>query len=241
MRALYGSTRLTKDVDFDCEDNVSQQSMQAHMPKALTQAARTAGLRGIEVKQTKKADRSNRWRIRGATSDGVAIAWEVEVSRRGTPPAQFIETRSFEVPASYRIPNFSIRVYGPAAMVGGKVNALMSDHRSVPRDVYDLWELIRFRADPTALWIGFLPREVLEHKRPLIMSKIESIDFALANSELLPYLAPDVRARIDETRWDELRLQVAEQLERWMSEAILKARTSKELDRDPDDADFAGR
>jgi predicted nucleotidyltransferase component of viral defense system len=241
MRALYGSTRLTKDVDFDCEDNVSQQSMQSHMPKALSQAARTAGLGGAEVKQTKQADRSNRWRIRGANSNGVTIAWEVEVSRRGTPPVQFIETRAFEVPASYRIPNFSVRVYGPAAMVGGKVNALLSYHRSVPRDVYDLGELIRFRADPTPLWIGFLPRETLERKRPLVMSKIERINFALANSELLPYLAPDVRARIDEARWDELRLQVAEQLERWMSEAIGKARTSKELHRDPDNADFAGR
>ena len=38
MRALYGSTRLTKDVDFDCEDNFSQQSMQTHMSKALLQA-----------------------------------------------------------------------------------------------------------------------------------------------------------------------------------------------------------
>lgn len=39
---------------------------------------------------------------------------------------------------AYRIPPFTVRVYGAAAMAGGKVNALLSDNRSVPRDVYDL-------------------------------------------------------------------------------------------------------
>jgi predicted nucleotidyltransferase component of viral defense system len=29
MRALYGSARLTKDIDFDCEDSVSTQSIVA--------------------------------------------------------------------------------------------------------------------------------------------------------------------------------------------------------------------
>jgi hypothetical protein len=49
MRALYGSTRLTKDVDFDGEGSLSQQSMQTQMPKALLQAARQAqvGLRSV--------------------------------------------------------------------------------------------------------------------------------------------------------------------------------------------------
>jgi predicted nucleotidyltransferase component of viral defense system len=73
MRALYGSTRLTKDVDFDCEDNVSQQSMQTHMNKALTQSARLVGLAGAEVAQTKRADRSARWRILGTAAGDVKI------------------------------------------------------------------------------------------------------------------------------------------------------------------------
>lgn len=241
MRALYGSTRLTKDVDFDSEDSVSQQSMQARMPKALQQAARSAGLTGIEVKQTKRADRANRWRIQGTAAGDIPITWEVEVSRRGIPPADFIETRSFEVPVAYRIPNFSVRVYGPAAMAGGKVNALLSDNRNVPRDVYDLHELIRNRADPTSLWIRTLPRESLEHQQATVIAKIDRIDFALANAELLPYIAPDMRAAIDQARWDEIRLEVAEQVERWMAYAIEHARSAKEMRHDPDKTDFAGR
>src|SRR6202167_4783844 len=69
IRALYGSTRLTKDVDFDGEGSLSQQSMQAQMPKALLQAARQAGLNGIDVQQTKAGDRSSRWRIIGRTAE----------------------------------------------------------------------------------------------------------------------------------------------------------------------------
>lgn len=241
MRALYGSTRLTKDVDFDCEDNVSQQSMQAHMPKALTQAARVAGLTGIQVDQTKKADRSNRWRVQGATADSVRTSWEVEISRRGIPPAAFIETRVFETPVGYQIPGFSVRVYGPAAMAGGKVNALLSDNRSVPRDVYDLYELGRNGADPTPLWIQRVPRETLERKHALVMGKIDQIGFDLANAELLPYIAPSVREGINEARWDEIRLEAANRVEAWIKQAIPQTRTAQEMQRDPDEVDFAGR
>ncbi len=54
MRALYGSTRLTKDVDFDGEDSLSQQSMRAQMPKALLQAARQADSMGLMCNKPKQ-------------------------------------------------------------------------------------------------------------------------------------------------------------------------------------------
>lgn len=242
MRALYGSTRLTKDVDFDCEDKVSQQSLQSHMSKALTQAARLAGLTGVEVAGTKRGERSAKWRIVGTAAGGVKIVWEVEVSRRGVPPAEFVETRPFETPATYRIPPFNVRVYGPAAMAGGKVNALLSENRSVPRDVYDLSELIRQGADPTGLWIRRIPRQILERKRPVITAKIEIIDFAMAAAELLPYITPEIRQSIDEPRWDEIRLDVAHHVERWMDSAIAHTKSSTDDDQVPNtDIDLAGR
>ena len=242
MRALYGSTRLTKDVDFDCEDNLSAQSLKGHMSKALLQAARLAGLASPEMTQTKQGERSVRWRIVGTAAGEVKIVWEAEISRRGVPPPEFVETKPFETPMAYRIPPFSVRVYGPAAMAGGKVNALLSPNRSVPRDVYDLSELIRQDANPTELWVRHIPRENLESKRVAIMAKIDGIDFAMANAELLPYIAPEIRQSIDEARWDEIRLDVAHRVERWMDEAIARARSSNESDHDPHtDIDLAGR
>jgi len=241
MRALYGSTRLTRDVDFDCEDNVSQQSMQGHMSKALTQSARLAGMTGTAVDQTKKADRSNRWRITGSTAEGIAVAWDVEVSRRGVPPAEFIETRLFETPLAYRIPAFNVRVYGPAAMAGGKVNALLSPNRSVPRDVYDLFELARHGASPVPLWTQSIPKEILQSKLVALMAKIDGIDFPLANSELLPYVAADIRMGIDAARWDEIRLEVAEHVERWITQAIEHAKPATETEHGDDEIDLAWR
>jgi predicted nucleotidyltransferase component of viral defense system len=242
MRALYGSTRLTKDVDFDCEDNVSHQSMKSHMSRALLQAARLAGLAGAEVDQTKQGDRSARWRIVGTAAGDIKIVWEAEVSRRGVPPPEFVETRPFETPIAYRIPPFSVRVYGAAAMAGGKVNALLSDNRSVPRDVYDLSELIRHGANPTELWVKHIPPEILARKRAAIMAKIESINFPLANAELLPYIAPEIRQSINESRWDEIRLDVAHHVEQWMDEAIARAQPIAENDHaQTPDIDLAGR
>ncbi len=62
------------------------------------------------------------------------------------------------------------------------------------------------------------------------MAKIDGIDFALVNAELLPYIAPEVRHSINEARWDEIRLDVAHHVERWMDEAIARAQPSGESD-----------
>jgi len=74
------------------------------------------------------------------------------------------------------------------------------------------------------------------------MAKIEGIDFALAAAELLPYIAPEMRQAIDEARWDEIRLDVANHVEHWMDEAIARAQPSRESDHVPNtDIDLAGR
>jgi predicted nucleotidyltransferase component of viral defense system len=241
MRALYGSNRLTRDLDLDREDSVSRRSMQVHVLPALTQAARAAGLSEINVTQTKDAQHSNRWRIQGIHADGPRITWEVEISGRGIPPVEFIETRPFATPVRYRIPNFSVRVYGPAAMAGSKVNALVSENRSAPRDVYDLFELTEQQADPVSLWIQRIPRETLEARRPQVMRKIDLITFDFANAELLPYIALDIRAGIDAARWDEVRARVTDAVDQWFGRAIAGSKTAAELKRDPDQVDLAGR
>lgn len=127
-------------------------------------------------------------------------------------------------------------------MAAAKVNALLSDNRSVPRDVYDLADLIRRGASPAPMWIEHLSRENLERKRDAVLPKVTLIDFPLANSELLPYLARDIRATIDEKRWGDIQLEVAEGVGGWFEEAIPKSKAAKEMNRDPDaDHDLTGR
>jgi hypothetical protein len=95
-------------------------------------------------------------------------------------------------------------------MAAAKVNALLSDNRSVPRDVYDLADLVRHGASPVPLWVEYLSRENLKRKRDAVLPKVTLIDFPLANADLLPYLARDIRATIDEKRWGDMQLEVAE-------------------------------
>lgn len=242
MRALYGSARLTKDVDFDCEDSVSDRSLATRIPNAIEQAARSAGIIEQKIDRTKSGERASRWRLVGRTRDGIALTWEVELSRRGVPNARYVETRPIQPPYEYTIAPFVARVYSETAMAAGKVNALLSDNRSVPRDVYDLSDLVRRGASPVALWIEHLSRENLERKRDAVLPKVTLIDFPLANAELLPYLARDIRTTIDEKRWGDMQLEVAEGVGRWFAQAIPKARPAKEMNRDSDtDHDLAGR
>ena len=93
-----------------------------------------------------------------------------------------------------------------------------------------------------ALWIQHLSRENLERKRDAVLPKVTLIDFPLANAELLPYLARDIRATIDEKRWGDIQLEVAEGVGRWFEEAIPKSKAPKEMNRDPHtDYDLTGR
>lgn len=59
------------------------------------------------------------------------------VRARGTWPCIDCRETQSSQPVSYRIPNFSVRIYGPAAMAGGKVNALLSENRTDMRDGID--------------------------------------------------------------------------------------------------------
>ena len=242
MRALYGSARLTKDVDFDCADSISDRSLATRIQSALEQAARSAGIVEQKIDRTKSGERASRWRLTGRTRDSIAVTWEVELSRRGVPDARFVETRTIQPPYEYTIAPFVARVYSETAMAAGKVNALLSDNRSVPRDVYDLADLVRRGASPVPLWIERLSRENLERKRDAVLPKVALIDFPLANAELLPYLARDIRATIDQKRWGDMQFEVTEGVSRWFEEAIPKSKRAKEIKRDPDtDYDLTGR
>ena len=242
MRALYDSVRLTKDIDFDCEDSVSAQSMKNQLPKALMLAARLCGLTQPVVAQTKNGERACRWRLEVTLPGSVRrMSYEVEISRRGLPRAAYITTATLRPPVQYRMSPFVVRVYSDAAMAAAKVNALLSDNRSVPRDVYDLHELSVRGADPSALWVESIAREVLERKRGQVWHKILAIGFDMANAELLTWLSPNVRATINADRWDEMRAQVAESVDRWFGRAVPLAKSAEEHGHDAQsDADLAG-
>ena len=92
------------------------------------------------------------------------------------------------------------------------------------------------------MWIAHVAREVLQRKRDAIWAKVDGIRFDQAYDALLPYIAPGLRASINEARWDSMRTEVAAQVDKWLGTAIAHARSAQETRRDPrSDADLAGR
>jgi hypothetical protein len=80
MRARYGSARLTKDVDFDCADSISDRSLGTRIANALEQAARSAGIVEQKIDRTKSGERASRWRLTGRTRDGIAVYGETAIA-----------------------------------------------------------------------------------------------------------------------------------------------------------------
>jgi len=91
----------------------------------------------------------------------------------------------------------------------------MSPNRNVPRDVYDLNDLLS--AQPRHLLQQHFDHQALVDWKRECLSKITAITFDQANTELLPYIPPDLRESLNERSWEEMTLNVAEQVERWLA------------------------
>lgn len=100
-----------------------------------------------------------------------------------------------------------------------KVAAVMSDRRNAPRDIYDLYDLLRAGANPVSL-LAKQDFDLLEHTRQTALSKLERIGFDLAREELLPYLPKSERDALTEDRWIAYTLVVGEAIERWTAAAM---------------------
>ncbi len=219
MRAVFGSMRLTKDIDFDRDASLSLDSVKGGLPKALLRAAANAGIRQPEASITKLTPTTVRARILGRSIGGIEVRFEVEVSGRGAAPVSQRRRETVVPPASYGIAPFVVEAYANDTLAAMKIAAAMSEARNVPRDLYDLNDLFSAGADPSRL-LAAVPTAALERIRAQALRKLEQIDFALARQELLPYLPPDIREALTEDRWIEDTLAVGTAIELWAASAL---------------------
>lgn len=99
MRALHGSVRLTKDIDYDCSPEFPVQTLKKQVGSALKQAGISAGLTSIKVDCTMEEGATCRWRLAGMPLGGTKqVRWDVEVSRRGPPQSEFLVSPTFVAP-----------------------------------------------------------------------------------------------------------------------------------------------
>lgn len=220
MRALFGSLRLTKDIDFERAPSLSNNSLRKTLPRALQTAALAAGLQAPSVAVTKDTRTTLRAAL-GATlrNGGDAVQYEVEISGRGLPPAEHLVHLNVVPPLAYRVTPFGVNGFDAHAMAASKVAALHADNRSVPRDVFDLNDLIAQGAAPVTL-LARSGRKWLQSVKGKTIARTGEIGWERADAELLPYLPVSVRRSLDQDAWEDMCLRVAEAVDAWLEKAL---------------------
>jgi predicted nucleotidyltransferase component of viral defense system len=216
MRVVVGSMRLTKDVDLDRAADATN-AIKASVRKALTFASQSARLLGATVDELKMTPTTVRMRLSGTTS-AMPVKFVVEVSGRSAPPPSSWTRVTVTPPARYGIAPFQAAAYTHDMLAASKVAAIMSPNRNVPRDIYDLNDLIA--AQPEALLSSLFEHTTLMQWRDESLSKASLITFDQAQAELLPYLPPDIRDSLNSATWEDMTLRVIEQVQRWVIAAL---------------------
>lgn len=85
MRAVFGSMRLTRDIDFDRDPSVSLDSAKKALPKALVRAATNAGIRQASAEVTKSTGTTIRVRLVGHSTSGVELRLQQRSRGDATP------------------------------------------------------------------------------------------------------------------------------------------------------------
>lgn len=225
MRAVFGSLRLTKDIDFDRDPSITMESLKSGLVKALVRAAANAGITQPVADITKQTQTTVRARLAGNARAGQALRLEVEISGlsgREPAPAAWKRRETVVPPPSYGMAPFVVETYSNDALAAMKVAAVMSDARNVPRDLYDLHDLATAGADPSRLLAQRSPLARLQGIKAQALSKLELITYAQARDELLPYLPADIRDALNEDRWLEYTLQVGAAIKGWAAGALQK-------------------
>ena len=219
MRALFGSLRLTKDIDFERDPSLSNDSLRKALPKALRAAALTSTLQAPSVSITKDTRTTIRASLSATLKEtGEPVQFEVEISGRGLPPAEYLVRLNLIPPISYRMTQFGVSSFNAHAMAASKVAALHSDNRRVPRDIFDLSDLIAQGANPAVL-LGRADRKWLKAISGRTIERTSAIGWDRAREEVLPYLPISVRRALDAAAWEDMCLSVAETVDAWLKEA----------------------
>jgi len=224
MRAVFGSMRLTKDIDFDRDESLPIGTIKKGLPKGLSRAASNAGIREPVASITKATDTTVRGRLEGVSHSGIPLRFEVEISGRGVPPAAYRRSEVVVPPAVYGIAPFTVESYTNDMLAAMKISAAMSTARNAPRDIYDLRDLILAGANPTQI-LASQDRKWLDETRDNALEKLGMITADLAREELAPYLPPGDRSLLSEEAWLGYTVQVAQAIEGWCAAAIERQAT----------------
>lgn len=227
MRLLYGSSRATQDIDLNADPSLSGLALGKTMDRAIHRSLMDLKASGLILEghytRPKNTDTTSRWKIECKMARGQSLHFKVEVSRRAMdrdvqPVQKTTRPVSF---GRIQIPAILVSTYGPQTLAASKTAALLSDNRTKVRDLFDLHILIRAEVSPgPALqeWLQSKTQEgyTVDDLITRLYGKIEAMDYAMAESELLPYLDPGVAQHLDRSTWEDIRISVGQEVEYWL-------------------------
>jgi len=219
MRATFGSTRLTKDIDFDRDSRLSQDALKKGLSRLLVRAAGTAGIREPKAETTKDTRTTVRVRLQGVIGAQTDVRFDVEVSGRGTPDKDNVRAEIVVPPSKYAMAPFPVTTYTNEALALMKIAAALSEQRNAPRDLYDLRDLVRAGTNPAMLLMRQEPG-LLHDFSARSLGKLEMLSYGLAQQELLPFLPPAERDALTEDEWIDATLLIAGKIQAWCKEAL---------------------
>ncbi len=219
MRTAANSLRYTKDIDLDAnplkEPEYTKETIRAAIRKAVL--AYTNYIQNARVTEPKQTDTTLRWKINGTIADtGEPFSLTVEVSRRGLLNEDHVITTTFVPPPKYNLPPVTLETYDAQALIVAKMNALLSDNRDAPRDLYDLYILFVMNVEPdAALMTGFIKRHDMSAEELVerIWNKLDMMTWERFCEEVIPYLEKAEASRITEEYFHEIVMKTGEKIE----------------------------
>lgn len=222
MRAVHGSRRHTKDIDFDADLTFSQARIHGLVARSIDRVVSASPLiSNVVVTEPKQTETTLRWKINGLMA-GTAkpLHLTVEVSRRNTLARDHVIEAVLPDAFSPAVKGATVRVLDSQALAVTKVMALTDANRLAPRDIYDLHVLIRADVEPPISLLASQPRQRLESALTELWLKLEALPYVQFQQEVMPYLPQEVARAIDEDAYADMQLEVGERVERWLKAAM---------------------
>lgn len=209
----YRHARATKDIDLDADHDLSLGSLQNVVRKSIQAACRDGLLQHVVVTEPKQTDTTARWKISGfdpRTHQELHLT--VEISRRqNIDPAHIYEGCDDD--------GKKIVVYRDEIIAFQKIKALLCSTREAPRDIADLYLLIQTSVASPVPHLSKWMKDGNIANIEEMWRKIERMDQTMFRQEVLPSLPPTPDGQEMYKDWEQIRLTVGEQVEKWLIEA----------------------
>lgn len=218
MRFFFKSPRYSDDIDFDLQavkvDTLKKKVDDIFRSRPFHDILQTRNIQIEHAAAPKQTETTQRWKL-GLTCPLMkqTLPTKIEFSRRrlysDTVRFEFIAP---EIIRRYEMPLLLVSHYSPESAFQQKIDAIVSRIETQARDIFDLYLLLTSQLEK-------MPR--LDRCRADLNQARENVlttSFAAFKSKVISYLEPDIQKQYNSRDvWDDMRLKVAEALERNMS------------------------